>query len=64
MAAQNCRKRKLEVIESLDEVVQNMRQDKEAELKRRVAMERERDKLRDKYNALYRDVFRWVQRTL
>ncbi|XP_055634848.1 segmentation protein cap'n'collar isoform X2 [Toxorhynchites rutilus septentrionalis] len=57
VAAQNCRKRKLDQIVSLADEVKEMKMRKERLLRDRELVNSERKKIRDKFSALYRHVF-------
>lgn len=57
VAAQNCRKRKLDQIVSLADEVKEMKMRKERLLHEREVVLAERKKMRDKFSALYRHVF-------
>uniref|UniRef100_A0A646QE32 Segmentation protein cap'n'collar n=1 Tax=Hemiscolopendra marginata TaxID=943146 RepID=A0A646QE32_9MYRI len=57
VAAQNCRKRKLDQIVSLADEVQNLQEVKETLIRDRQNMMIERQRLKDKFTQLYRHVF-------
>lgn len=57
MAAQNCRKRKLDQILSLADEVKEMRENKHRLITERDFMVSERQRVKDKYAQLYRHVF-------
>ncbi|XP_062703305.1 segmentation protein cap'n'collar isoform X2 [Aedes albopictus] len=57
VAAQNCRKRKLDQIVTLADEVKDMKQRKERLLRDREIIQTERKRIRDKFSALYRHVF-------
>lgn len=57
VAAQNCRKRKLDQIVSLADEVKDMKERKERLLRDREIIQTERKRIRDKFSALYRHVF-------
>ncbi|XP_065073145.1 segmentation protein cap'n'collar isoform X2 [Ochlerotatus camptorhynchus] len=57
VAAQNCRKRKLDQIVSLADEVKDMKMRKERLLRDREIIQTERKRVRDKFSALYRHVF-------
>lgn len=57
MAAQNCRKRKLDQILSLADEVKDMRDRKHRLITERDYMISERQRVKDKYAQLYRHVF-------
>jgi len=57
VAAQNCRKRKLDQVLTLAEVVQDLQQNKEEVLRQHESLLAQRQRMQDKYNQLYRHVF-------
>lgn len=57
VAAQNCRKRKLDQIVSLADEVKDMKMRKERFLREREMLLTERRRIKDKFAALYRHVF-------
>ncbi|EAT43506.1 AAEL005077-PA [Aedes aegypti] len=57
VAAQNCRKRKLDQIVTLADEVKDMKMRKERLLRDREIIQTERKRIRDKFSALYRHVF-------
>lgn len=57
MAAQNCRKRKLDQILSLADEVKEMRENKHRLITERDFIVSERQRVKDKYAQLYRHVF-------
>jgi nuclear factor erythroid 2-related factor 1/3 len=58
VAAQNCRKRKMEVIQSLEDEVNQIRQEKERLAREKSRLHKSRAEVKDKYNQLYQEVFR------
>ncbi len=61
MAAQNCRKRKLDQIISLADEVKEMKMRKERLLAERQHAEKLRRNIKDKFAALYRHVFQHLR---
>ena len=57
LAAQNCRKRKLEVITTLEEEVIAMRHEKQRLLRERETVEKQRDEFKNKLSTMYNEVF-------
>ena len=57
VAAQNCRKRKLDVIVTLEQEVMRMRQQKEDLLRKQQSVSRERNDMKNKLDVMYREVF-------
>jgi len=57
VAAQNCRKRKLDVIITLDEEVDQMRAEKQRLIKERHMIDKEMKEFREKLDHLYQEVF-------
>lgn len=58
VAAQNCRKRKIEVIDTLDTQVLNLRKQKNSLIKERQKIHKELKDLKNKFGHLYDEVFR------
>lgn len=58
VAAQNCRKRKIEVITTLDDDVLKMRSDRDRLINERRMIDKEMNELKSKFSHLYREVFR------
>jgi len=58
VAAQNCRKRKMEVISSLEEEVNEIRQERDRLLRERARLNKGHSEVKDKYNQMYQEVFR------
>ena len=58
VAAQNCRKRKMEVIQSLEDEVNAIRQEKERLARERNRLHKSRNEMKEKYNQMYQEVFR------
>ena len=58
VAAQNCRKRKIEVITSLDDEVLKMRNERDRLARERRALEKEMGEMREKFGHMYKEVFR------
>ena len=58
VAAQNCRKRKLEVIQVLEEEVERMRDERDRLRNQRRALNKESTVVKHKYSQLYEDTFR------
>uniref|UniRef100_T1J7U6 BZIP domain-containing protein n=1 Tax=Strigamia maritima TaxID=126957 RepID=T1J7U6_STRMM len=61
VAAQNCRKRKLDQILTLAEVVHDLQENKDEVLRQRENLLAQRQRLQDKYNVLYRHVFQSIR---
>jgi nuclear factor erythroid 2-related factor 1/3 len=57
VAAQNCRKRKLEVINHLEDEVHQLQVEKERLMKERRTIDKEASNMRDQLGVLYREVF-------
>ena len=57
VAAQNCRKRKLDVITTLEDEMDKLRQEKNQLVKERAAIDKARKQMQDKYDHLYKEVF-------
>ncbi|XP_013384291.1 transcription factor NF-E2 45 kDa subunit isoform X2 [Lingula anatina] len=58
VAAQNCRKRKMEIIFTLDDEVKAMQQERDRLQKERQEMEKEHLEFKNKFSHLYMEVFR------
>ena len=58
VAAQNCRKRKIDVITTLDDDVQKMRNEKDRLLRERHAIDKQMGEMKEKFGHLYKEVFR------
>jgi len=56
VAAQNCRKRKIETITHMEEDVEALRTKKESLLDEQRSLETSKEEIQSKYNALYRQV--------
>ena len=58
VAAQNCRKRKIDVITTLDDDVIKLRNERDRLVRERRTIEKEMGEMREKFGHLYREVFR------